>query len=185
MDFSLERPTTETSDAPRRRGLSKPVIAALIGAVIVAAALVFNFTLQGPLKFGGTPALNTGAGAPSFDVVRIDPKGKLSRLALVLAATLTGYMIFVLVTGAAVSDGAILVSGAPMLALVWALAQRHPDMRLALLCLPLVLFAEATAQRVPLPAARISTLLYPLILAGLVSVPLVLAALISFVTSKV
>ncbi len=77
MDFSLERPTADTSDAPSRRGLSKPVIAALIGVVIVAAALVFNFTLQGPLQFGRAPALNTGAGAPSFDVVRIDPKGNM------------------------------------------------------------------------------------------------------------
>jgi hypothetical protein len=107
----------------------------------------------------------------------------LTGLALVLAVALTGYLFFVMVTGAPVGDGVILLSGASMLAIVWALAQRHPDMRLALLCLPLVLFAEATAQRVPLPAARISALLYPFVLAGLVSLPLALAALISFVTS--
>lgn len=107
----------------------------------------------------------------------------LTGLALVLAITLTGYMVFVAFTGTVASDGVILVAGTPLLAIVWALAQRHPDMRLALLCLPLVLFAEATAQRVPLPAARISALLYPLVLAVLVSLPLALAALISFVTS--
>ena len=77
MDFSLERPSAATAEPAPRRGLSKPLIAALIGVVIVAAALVFNFTLQGPLQFGGKPALNTGAGAPSFDVVRIDPKGNM------------------------------------------------------------------------------------------------------------
>ncbi len=107
----------------------------------------------------------------------------LTGLAFVLATALAGYLIFVAITGAAASDGLILVAGAPLLAIVWALAQLHPEMRLALLCLPLVLFAEATAQRVPLPAARISGLLYPLILAVLVSLPLALAALISFVTS--
>jgi hypothetical protein len=107
----------------------------------------------------------------------------LTGLALVLAITLAGYMVFIAITGTAVSDGVILVAGTAHLAIVWALAQRHPDMRLALLCLPLVLFAETTARRVPLPAARISALLYPLILAGLVSLPLALAALISFVTS--
>lgn len=108
----------------------------------------------------------------------------LAGLALVLAAALAGYLAFVVITGAGASAGLILVAGVPMMAIVWALAQRHPDMRLALLCLPLVLFAEATAQRVPLPAARISALLYPVVLAGLVSLPLALAALISFVTSS-
>jgi len=78
VDFSLERPTpTSESETPARKGMSRPIIAALIGVVIVAAALVFNFTLQGPIRFGGPPALNTGAGAPSFDVVRIDPKGNM------------------------------------------------------------------------------------------------------------
>lgn len=108
---------------------------------------------------------------------------RLTGLAFILATALAGYLVFVAITGAAISDGVILVAGTPMLAIVWALVQRHPDLRLALLCLPLVLFAEATAQRVPLPAARISGLLYPLILAVLVSLPLALAALISFVTS--
>ncbi len=107
----------------------------------------------------------------------------LTGLAFTLATASAGYLIFVAITGAAASDGLILVAGAPMLAVVWALAQRHPDLRLALLCLPLVLFADATARRAPLPAARISALLYPLILAVLVSLPLALAALISFVTS--
>jgi len=77
VDFSLERPPSHTPGTAPRRGPSRPVIVALIGIVIVAAALVFNLTLQGPFPFGGKPALNTGAGAPSFDVVRIDPKGNL------------------------------------------------------------------------------------------------------------
>ncbi|MGE4062863.1 MAG: hypothetical protein AB7E79_05800 [Rhodospirillaceae bacterium] len=107
----------------------------------------------------------------------------LAGLSLVLTAALAGILIFVILTGTSITDGMVLIAGAPMLGIVWALAQRHPDMRLALLCLPLVLFAEATALRVPLPAARISAMLYPLILAALVSLPLGLAALIAFVTS--
>jgi hypothetical protein len=107
----------------------------------------------------------------------------LTDLALVLAASLAGYLLFVALTGAPAGDGLVLVSGAPILAIVWALARTYPDMRLALICLPLVLFAEATALRVPLPSARISALLYPVILGGLVSLPLALAALIAFVTS--
>lgn len=107
----------------------------------------------------------------------------LRGLALVLAASLAGYLLFIAFTGAPAGDGLVLVSGAPLLAIVWALAQNYPDIRLALICLPLVLFAETTALRVPLPAARISALLYPLILAGLVGLPVALAALIAFVTS--
>lgn len=104
-------------------------------------------------------------------------------LAVGLAAALAGYLVFVAVTGTAVTDGLVLFAGMPILAMIWALAQRQPDLRLALLCVPLVLFAETTALRVPLPAARISALLYPLILAVLVSLPLVLAGLIAFVTT--
>jgi hypothetical protein len=107
----------------------------------------------------------------------------LRDLAMVLAAALAGYFLFVAFTGVSASEGLVLISGAPMLAMIWALARNYPDLRLALVCLPLVLFAEATALRIPLPAARISALLYPLILATLVSLPLVLAALIAFVTS--
>lgn len=75
MDFSTERPTT--SEAKPRSGPSRPLIVALIGIVIVAAALVFNFTLQGPVQFGSKSTINTGPDAPSFDVVRIDPQGSM------------------------------------------------------------------------------------------------------------
>ena len=103
--------------------------------------------------------------------------------ALVLATALAGYFLFVVITGTPASDGLVLIVAAPMLAIIWALAQGYPELRLALACLPLVLFAEATALRVPLPAARISEVLYPLVLAGLASLPLILAGLIAFVTS--
>jgi hypothetical protein len=107
----------------------------------------------------------------------------LAGLSLVLAAALAGYALFVAVMGGQASDGIVLVTASPLLAIVWALAQGHPDLRLALGVLPLVLFAEATALKVPLPRARISAWIYPLILAFFVSLPLTLAALIAFVTS--
>ncbi len=107
----------------------------------------------------------------------------LTGLGGVLATALAGYLIFVVIARAAVTDGLILFAGSSMLAMIWALAQHHPGIRLALLCVPLVLFAEATAMRVPLPAARVSAVLYPLILASLVSLPLALAGLIAFVTT--
>ena len=60
--------------------MNRPIIVAIVGIVVVAAALVLNFTLQRPgglLGDGRTAPVVTGPGAPSFDVVRIDPKGNL------------------------------------------------------------------------------------------------------------
>jgi LysM repeat protein len=60
---------------------NRPLIVAIVGVLVVVAALVLNFTLQRPggLTGGGeTKAeLQTGPGAPSFDVVRIDPNGNM------------------------------------------------------------------------------------------------------------
>jgi hypothetical protein len=155
----------------------------MTGALAVAAFLVLaRFDTMRERSLGLIVQLTVVA----FGLAALAGIGRdetLTGLALVLATALGGYLVFVAVTGAPASDGVVLIAGAPMLAMIWALAQNHPDMRLALLCLPLVLFAETTALRVPLPAARISALLYPLILAVLVSLPLALAALIAFVTS--
>jgi len=58
--------------------VNRPLIVAIVGVLIVAGALVLNYTLQRPGGFGGRPAaVVTGPGAPSFDVVRIDPKGNM------------------------------------------------------------------------------------------------------------
>jgi nucleoid-associated protein YgaU len=58
---------------------SRPLVIAVIGIVVVAAALVLNFSVQqkprqpAPTRVAGQPA----PGVPSFDVVRIDPKGNM------------------------------------------------------------------------------------------------------------
>ena len=58
--------------------MNRPLIVAIVGVLIVAGALALNYTLQRPGGFGGRPAaVVTGPGAPSFDVVRIDPKGNM------------------------------------------------------------------------------------------------------------
>lgn len=155
----------------------------IIGVLAVGAFLVlarFDQMRERPLSLGVLLAL-LAVGVAVLAAIGQDRA--LLGPTLVLAAALAGYLAFVAISGAPAGDGIILLAGAPMLAIVWALAQRHPDMRLALACLPLVLFAEATAMRVPLPAARVSVVLYPLILAGLISLPLILAGLIAFVTS--
>ena len=58
--------------------MNRPLIVAIIGVLVVAAALVLNYTLQRPGGLtGSAQVVTTGPGAPSFDVVRIDPKGNM------------------------------------------------------------------------------------------------------------
>ena len=59
--------------------MNRPLIVAIVGVIVVAAALVLNYSLQRPggLTGGRGAQFTTGPGAPSFDVVRIDPKGNL------------------------------------------------------------------------------------------------------------
>ncbi len=57
--------------------MNRPFIIAIVGVVVVIAALVLNFTLQSPDGLSGPDQVNTGPGAPSFDVVRIDPDGNM------------------------------------------------------------------------------------------------------------
>ncbi|HCX14630.1 MAG TPA: hypothetical protein DGZ24_04875 [Rhodospirillaceae bacterium] len=57
--------------------MNRPFIIAVVGVVVVIAALVLNFTLQSPSGLGGRGQVNTGPGAPLFDVVRIDPEGNM------------------------------------------------------------------------------------------------------------
>ena len=59
--------------------MNRPLIIAIVGVLVVAAALVLNFTLQRPGGLGGSAnaPITIGPGSPSFDVVRIDPKGNM------------------------------------------------------------------------------------------------------------
>jgi LysM repeat protein len=58
--------------------VNRPLIIALIGIVVVGAALVLNLTLQQPSREElATTANAVKAIGPTFDVVRIDPKGNM------------------------------------------------------------------------------------------------------------
>lgn len=156
--------------------------AGLAAALALTALLVLaRLQVMRAYALGCTLTLTLLA-AGLFAIARMGGEAVLADVALVLALALAGYTAYVAVTGAALGDGLVLLAGSSVLAIVWAVAQRQPDDRLALALLPLVLFAEPSARRVPLPAARISAFLYPLILAGFVSLPLALAAVVAYVT---
>jgi hypothetical protein len=106
----------------------------------------------------------------------------LAVTAVMLALSLAAYGLMAAVIPLPVGDSIILGAGATVLAVIWALASAHPAARPALVLLPLVLFADGTARRVPLPKAKISGLLFPLVLAGVAGLPLLLAVLVAYVT---
>ncbi|MBX7201221.1 MAG: hypothetical protein K1X51_17780 [Rhodospirillaceae bacterium] len=107
----------------------------------------------------------------------------LSVTAVMLALSLAAYGVIAALIPLPVGDAIVLGAGATLLAIVWALAASHPAVRPALLLLPLMLFADGTARRVPLPKARISGLLFPVVLAGVAGLPLLLAAAVAYVTA--
>lgn len=67
---------------------------------------------------------------------------------------------------------------AAVVAMAWALAQRQPETLIGLPVLALVLFAERTARRVPMPGGRISAYLYLAVLAAFCAIPVVIAAVL-------
>jgi hypothetical protein len=105
----------------------------------------------------------------------------LAATAVMLALSLAAYGFMGGLIPLPVGDSVVLGAGATVLAIIWAVASAHPAVRPALVLLPLMLFADGTARRVPLPKARISALLFPLVLAGVAALPLILAALVAFV----
>lgn len=102
--------------------------------------------------------------------------------ALMLALSLAAYGAMAALIPLPVGDAIVLGAGAVLLAIVWAVSAAHPAARPALLLLPLMLFADGTARRVPLPKARITAFLFPLVLAGVAALPLLLAVLAAYIT---
>jgi hypothetical protein len=99
-------------------------------------------------------------------------------LFLVALGALALSQLFMLIL---LGDSFVLGGGAALLAIAWALVERDPSLRIGIILVPLILFADGTAKRIPLPAARISAVLYPLVQAGVAALPLGLGALITFV----
>ena len=103
----------------------------------------------------------------------------MAATALALAMAVAGYMVAAILVGLGPSRGLVLGAGVTMLATVWAFVDRNPHTALGLIVLPLTLFAEGTAQRVPLPKAGITKILYPVVLAAACALPVVIAVLIT------
>lgn len=112
-------------------------------------------------------------------VAAVARDGAMVATALALAMAVAGYMAATVLVPLGPSRGLALGAGATMLAIAWAFVDRNPQAALGLIVLPLTLFAEGTARRVPLPKAGISRILYPLVLAAVSALPVIIAILIT------
>ncbi len=160
-------------------------LAGWTGTVLLALAAFLILARLDALKVRGMTAalLITVAliGVAAMASVVGDPR--LASTGLILASAMFAYGLLQAVFGLPLGDSILLGAGTTLFALAWGLGHGHPEARLALLLLPLIFFAEGTANRVPLPQARISAFLYPLVLAGLAALPVALAVLVVMVTA--
>ena len=74
MDFETQ-PRSAPPATPRRA--NQPLIIAIVGVLLIAGAGVLTYSLQHTQVSPAATQVNIGPGSPSFDVVRIDPKGNL------------------------------------------------------------------------------------------------------------
>jgi hypothetical protein len=99
-------------------------------------------------------------------------------IALSLAAALFAFAAVNLIWVLDFGHGAVVPAAAGLVAMAWALSQRHPETLLGLGVLALVLFAERTARRVPVPKSGIAPYIYLAILGGCCAIPVVIAAVL-------
>ncbi len=153
--------------------------------VLAAVAFLILARLDAVRTRGVTPlVLLTVAALGVSAMAVLAGEARIASGALVLALAVAGFAGLRAFVALPVGDTLMLGGGVTLLALAWALGQGMPQTRLALLLIPLVFFAESTAQRVPLPKARISTILYPLVLTGVAALPCALAILVTYVTMR-
>jgi len=155
-------------------------------AVRVGLALALGLVWLGMiLRFGALNAhkptnlvvlIAAAAGVALLAAIAGD--GALTLVALSLAAALFAFATLNVVWAMALGHGAVVPAAAGLVACAWALSQRHPETLLGLGVLTLVLFAERTARRLPLPKSGIAPYLYLAVLAACCAIPVVIAALL-------
>jgi hypothetical protein len=117
-------------------------------------------------------------------VASIAGDAQLMAIALSVVAALFALAIFAIVLKIEVGEAALVPVAAIVVAMAWALSQRHPEAVIGLSVLILVLFAERTARRVPLPKSGIAAYLYMGVLAACCAIPIVIAAILVSAAAK-
>jgi hypothetical protein len=154
-------------------------------AVFSAVAFLFIARLDALRMQGMTVGILIAVAAFGLAAIaHVADASELAATGSVLGLAVVAFTLLRAVLDIAVADVLVLGAGSTLLALTVALARAQPEARFALMLVPLIFFAEGTARRVPLPQARISAFLYPVVLVGLAALPLGLAVLVTYVTAK-
>ncbi len=104
--------------------------------------------------------------------------GVLTAIALSVVAALFALALCSLFANLEFGHSVIVPTTASLVAMAWALAQRHPESLIGLAVLTLILFAERTARRVPMPKGGIAAYLYLATLSAFCAIPIVIAAIL-------
>ncbi|MBL8629097.1 MAG: hypothetical protein JNM81_05685 [Rhodospirillaceae bacterium] len=103
----------------------------------------------------------------------------LTNISLCLLGAVFAFAVVAAVFSVELNYAAMVPAAACILAIAWGLSQRQPETIVGLPILALVLFAERTARRMPLPqGGRIAAYLYLAGLAGCCTIPIMIAALL-------
>ncbi|MDX2222013.1 MAG: hypothetical protein SFV21_04640 [Rhodospirillaceae bacterium] len=148
-------------------------------AAIAALAVVWLVVVLRLISVQGHPPtglvmLFAAVAAVAAAAAALDDRAVLVTAALV-ALALVPAAVAALTVAAGVTPGASLVAAALVAGCAWALAERHPGAGPGLAVLLFLVFADRTAQRVPLPAGGISAILYVLVLIGCAALPIAIA----------
>jgi hypothetical protein len=162
---------------------------ALTDVALLAGLTVLGFLILARLdavreRGLAAPVLLTMTALALTVMAAIVGDARLAASGAILAAALLGFVVLQSVVALPVGDAVLLGAGGAVLAIAWALGHSHGDARLGLLLVPLILFADTTARRVPLPKARISGVLEPLVLASFAALPLILATIVVYVMAN-
>jgi hypothetical protein len=106
----------------------------------------------------------------------------LRETGLLAALAMFGFLPWLWTSRAPLPVAMALPAAAALFALAWAIVATAPAALPGVALAALILFADGTARRVPLPKAGISAILYPALLVGMASLPLILAAAVTAVT---
>jgi hypothetical protein len=99
-------------------------------------------------------------------------------IAQALLAAVFAYAVFSVVFRYDLTEVLVVPVASSIVAIAWSISQRHQEALVGLGILALVLFAERTARRVPLPKSGIAGYLYLAILAGCCAIPVIIAAVL-------
>jgi hypothetical protein len=102
----------------------------------------------------------------------------LTQISLCLLAAVFALAVASVIFSIELNYATMVPVAASIIAIAWGLSQRQPQTVVGLPVLALILFAERTARRIPMPKGGVATYLYLAVLMGCCVIPIIIAALL-------